>query len=181
MFPASDGDWIEESLEQNTKTDLINLNNIRVIEVNKLYYHIDSEDIAFRMRINCLITKDTSTIPENTTWGININDSDSKKLLFSLQLNDTNDKCTIELLDQNKTKRTSIEGKTSVSAEKEDNIKIMTLPSEVMDTTNMDKSNSICFNIDFKFPNNLIYKHLPNLINKEFNCYLTYYILESKK
>ncbi|MEG0772533.1 hypothetical protein [Clostridium sp.] len=181
MFPATDGDWIEESLEQNKKNDLINLNNISIIEVNKLYYHVDSEDIAFRIKINCLITKDTTKIPENTTWGININDSDSKKLLFSLQLNDTNDKCTIELLDQNKTTRTSLEGKTSVPAEKEDNIKITTLSSEAIDTINMDQSNLICFNIDFKFPNNLIYKHLPTLINKELNCYLTYYILESRK
>jgi hypothetical protein len=177
MFPASDADWIEEPLTQNVKNNLFDIKNNNIIELKKIFYHMDSEDMAFRMKLDCLIIKDTSNIAENKTWGINVNDSDTKNLLFILQLKDTMDKCTIELFDEKKTKKVSVEGKISDPSQNEDNIKITMIPSEVSDKENGNPVNVISFYLDFKFSNKLLYEHLPNLIGKAFNCNLTHFIL----
>jgi hypothetical protein len=181
MFPTSDTNWIEEPLNLDKKASFTSVNNGNIIEVEKIFYHMDSEDMVFRMKINCLAIKDDSKIAENKIWGICINDSHSKKLLFALQVNDTNDNCTIDLLNEDKINKTSIEGKISDPEKEDDNIRITLIPSEDLDKESISPVEAISFYLDFKFPNKLIYTHISNLVGKDLNCFLTHYITQKKK
>ena len=178
MFPKSDADWIEEFISPSEKNNMLNSYKDFMIQPEKIFYHIDDEDIAFRIKLNYPLMSFNSVIAENKIWGITVNDAVSKNLLFSLQLNDTKEDCTIELLDKNQIIKTSLKGKVSKFEEADDNIKITMIPIDFSNSTNSDATQLAAFLLDFKFPNKLIYKHLPDLFGKELNCYLNYYILD---
>lgn len=178
MFPKSDADWIEEFISPSDKNNMLNSYKDFMIQPEKIFYYIDDEDIAFRIKLNYPLMSFNSVMAENKIWGININDAISKNLLFSLQLNDTKEDCTIELLDKNHIIKASLKGKINKFEEVDDNIKITMIPIDFSNSTNSATVQLAAFLLDFKFPNKLIYKSLPDLVGKELNCYLNYYILD---
>ncbi|MBP2024007.1 hypothetical protein J2Z44_003857 [Clostridium punense] len=178
MFPTSNTFWIEEPISTNRESEKSNSILNFITEPEKIFYYIDSEDIAFRMKLNYFPSNSNSIVIENKTWGINVHDNNSKKLLFSLQLNDNPENCTIELLDENKIIRSTLEGVIHNPAQQNDNIKIIIIQEKVLGIAESKSEKVVSFYLDFRFPNKLIYKSIPKLIGKDLNCYLSYYVLD---
>lgn len=177
MFPKSDAGWVEEPLNLDKTDNFSIIDNKNIIQLEKIFYHIDSEDMAFRIKLNCLIVNHDSKIAENKTWRVAVTDSDSKNLLFSIQVNDSIEKSTIDLLDKRGSIRTSIDGKINEPEKEDDNIKIIIISS---DDLNTEATSTFSFYLDFKFPNKLVYSHIPNLVGKNLNCNLSCFISNNK-
>lgn len=181
MFPKSEDQWIEEPIRSIKKNGAVNSIKEFNIEPNKIFYYMDAEDIAFRMKLNYLIINSIAIVAENKIWGMNIIDVDTDKLLFALQLNDTKEDCYLELLDENKNIKETLKGVISTPENEHDNIKITMITDDNLSFNSTQTRNVVSFFLDFKFPNKLIYKNIPSLIGKDLNCYLTYYILGEEK
>lgn len=181
MFPKSEDQWIEEPIRSVKKNGAVNSFKEFNIEPKKIFYYVDAEDIAFRMKLNYLIINSTAIVAENKIWGINIIDVETDKLLFSLQLNDTKEDCYLELLDENKSIKETLKGVISTPENENDNIKITMILDDNVSSSSSHTGNVVSFFLDFKFPNKLIYKNIPSLIGKDLNCYLTYYLLSEEK
>jgi len=180
MFPKSEEHWIEESMD-SSEQNIINMSKDFLVKPEKIFYYIDSEDIAFRIKLNYLLINSNPILAENKIWGINVKDSSSSKILFSLQLNDTSEDCTIELLDENKVLKASLKGKLSEPEKEDDNIKIAIIPEKKSDDAKIYFGSTVYFFIDFKFPIKLLFNHLPHLAKKDLDCNLSYYILNKEK
>lgn len=180
MFPTSTTFWIEEPISTNRENEKSNSSLNFITEPEKIFYYIDSEDIAFRMKLNYLPSNSNSIVIENKIWGINVHDNKSKKLLFSLQLNDNPENCTIELLDENKIIKSILEGVIHNPAQQNDNIKIIIIQEKALGIVESKSEKVVSFYLDFRFPNRLIYKSIPKLIGKDLNCYLSYYVLDKE-
>lgn len=181
MFPKSEDQWIEEPIRSIKKNGAVNSIKEFNIEPNKIFYYMDAEDIAFRLKLNYLIINSTAIVAENKIWGMNIIDVDTDKLLFALQLNDTKEDCYLELLDENKNIKETLKGVISTPENEHDNIKITMITDDNISFNSTQTGKVVSFFLDFKFPNKLIYKNIPSLIGKDLNCYLTYYILGEEK
>jgi len=175
MFFEAEPKWVEYEINDETTTQSNNNETPNLIGLEKAYYCFEPNYLSFKMQLNYIY--DDTNIMKNKILGVAFIEAKSKKAFFKLQVNDSDEDCTIEVIGADGNVKAFIPAKISDPEEPNDNVKLSLLPTTLIKSKETgDPLQLIHFELEFQFPLKALYTSLSILNFENINCYLKYYV-----